>query len=433
MKVVHLLAWYFPDTLGGTEVYAAELAARQRAAGLDVLVAAPDDRSATSRCYRWDGTAVFRYPIADTARIDEWLERQRGDIVHVHSLSTGVGLPQIAAARRSGARVIFTAHLPSLGFICQRGTLLRWGTELCDGAVDPQLCAACTLQQRGMPRAMAPLFVTSAQPLARWSSAVPGRMATAIRMTSIIEENVVRQRRLLDGVDFFVGLNERALSIVRANGAPASKLVLNRLGVGIEPDSRPRSGNAGRPLRVGFIGRVHETKGIDILARALLAIPADVPIVVEVCGPRDPADETLGRMLADAAARDARLIVRGEIARAEVADALRRIDVLCCPSMWFENGPTVALEAQAVGTPVIGSDAGAMPEFITDGVNGRIVPAGRWEPLRDALQDVALNPSVVDEWRRALPKPRTMDDVAREYEELYARALRSKHQPVAAI
>jgi glycosyltransferase involved in cell wall biosynthesis len=274
-----------------------------------------------------------------------------------------------------------------------------------------------------MPRAIAQAFVTSAQPLAKWSNAVPGRAATAIRMTSIIEENADRQRRLLDDVDFVVGLNERALGIVRANGAPESKLVLNRLGVGIDPQRRESAGpRTGQPLRVGFIGRVHQTKGIDVLVRALLALPVDVALVVDVFGPRDPADERIGRLLQDATARDSRLIVHGEIGRDEVADALRRIDVLCCPSMWFENGPTVALEAHAVGTPVIGSNAGAMPEFIADGVNGRIVPAGRWEPLRDALHDVAVNPSLVEAWRRALPQPRTMDDVAREYQELYASA-----------
>jgi glycosyltransferase involved in cell wall biosynthesis len=195
--------------------------------------------------------------------------------------------------------------------------------------------------------------------------------------------------------------------------------------VGVEPRRHgfsPRPTN--NPLRVGFVGRVHETKGIGVLIRALAALPSDVPVVVEVFGPRDPSDEKLGRMLRDATARDPRLIVHEAVQRDEIVDVLRRIDVLCCPSLWFENGPTVALEAHAVGTPVIGSNAGAMPEFITDGVNGRIVPAGQWEALRDALHEAAANPSLIETWRQALPQPRTMDDVASDYVELYDRATR---------
>ena len=42
MKIVHLLGWYFPDSVGGTEVYVEGLCRRLRAAGHEVLIAAPD-------------------------------------------------------------------------------------------------------------------------------------------------------------------------------------------------------------------------------------------------------------------------------------------------------------------------------------------------------------------------------------------------------
>ena len=51
MKIVHLLGWYFPDSVGGTEVYVEGLCRRLRAAGHDVLIAAPDShRVARIRC-----------------------------------------------------------------------------------------------------------------------------------------------------------------------------------------------------------------------------------------------------------------------------------------------------------------------------------------------------------------------------------------------
>jgi glycosyltransferase involved in cell wall biosynthesis len=79
-------------------------------------------------------------------------------------------------------------------------------------------------------------------------------------------------------------------------------------------------------------------------------------------------------------------------------------------------------EAHAVGTPVVGTKIGAMPEVISDGVNGRLVAPGDWRMLAEVLRQVALSPgSTVDCWRKALPNARRMDEIAADYLALYAR------------
>jgi glycosyltransferase involved in cell wall biosynthesis len=139
--------------------------------------------------------------------------------------------------------------------------------------------------------------------------------------------------------------------------------------------------------------------------------------------------ERMERMLRTAAAGDSRIVVGDGEDRAGVEQMLRRIDVICCPSMSFENGPTIALEAQAMGTPVIGSRVGAMPEIITDRVNGRLVSPGDWQHLAQVLAEIADRPAIVDGWREALPRPRTMDDVAEDYLALYgAREAAAAHR-----
>jgi glycosyltransferase involved in cell wall biosynthesis len=105
-------------------------------------------------------------------------------------------------------------------------------------------------------------------------------------------------------------------------------------------------------------------------------------------------------------------------------DVLAGYDVLCCPSVCAEGGPTAAIEAHAVGTPVIGTRIGGLAELVTDGVNGRLVPPGDWRALASALADLARDPAgTVDRWRLALPRARTMDEIAADYEALYAEAL----------
>ena len=106
---------------------------------------------------------------------------------------------------------------------------------------------------------------------------------------------------------------------------------------------------------------------------------------------------------------------------ADVAGVLRSYDVLCCPSRCLEGGPTVGLEAMAVGVPVIAASVGGVAEVVQDGVNARLVPPGDVAALTAALVEVASDPgATICQWRMHLPAPRTMRDVAREYLDLYA-------------
>jgi glycosyltransferase involved in cell wall biosynthesis len=274
-----------PESVGGTEVYVAELARRQRALGMDVAVAAPDAAASEPRRLEWEGIPVFRYPTTSADRdFAEYVTALSSDIVHVHSLVTGLGLAQLAAARRVAGRMIFTAHLPALGFTCQRGTLLRWGQDVCDGLVDVSRCAACVLQQRGLPRALTGVMTLVGEAAGPVARLVPGRLGTGLRMPALIAGNINRQGQLFELIDAFVALNRRAMDIVLANGAPADKVVLNRLASSFPVSPKPGASQAPTrtPIRVGFIGRLHETKGIDVLLRAFAALDRDLPIALEI-------------------------------------------------------------------------------------------------------------------------------------------------------
>ena len=116
---------------------------------------------------------------------------------------------------------------------------------------------------------------------------------------------------------------------------------------------------------------------------------------------------------------------RGDGERHEAVPALlASYDVLCCVSTGFENGPTVAIESLAVGTPLVVSRVGNLPELVDDGRNGRLVAPGDARELAKVLTDLALEPGQIDRWRTQLPSARTMDDVAADYEAMYAALVR---------
>ena len=440
MKIVHLLGWYFPDSVGGTEVYVEGLCRRLRAAGQEVLVAAPDSRHAAPERYEHDRVPVFRYQIAGTPTRDEahhrvpvrgadrfyrFLADERPDILHVHSFTTGVGLPEIREAHRLGIRVIVTCHLPGFGYMCRTGELMQWGRAPCDGIVIPDKCASCNLTRLGLPQPAARIAGAVPVPLSAALARLPGRIGTALGMAASVHEYATMQRELFGLVEWFVVLNETGRRMLVSNGSAAEKIVLNRLGVSHVPIT-PKPGPEVLPtrtcVRFGYVGRLHATKGLVELARAVNSIPRDVPFQLDIRGPR--LDQPSRRFAADLEvmlAGDARVKFGPGVPGPDVPALLAGYDVLLCPSMWFENGPTIALEAMAVGTPIIASRVGNLAEIVADDVNGQLVDAGSIEAWARALTRAATHPAqTIDRWRRALTPPRTMDDIAADYLLLYA-------------
>ena len=65
----------------------------------------------------------------------------------------------------------------------------------------------------------------------------------------------------------------------------------------------------------------------------------------------------------------------GSLPRAEVLDALAGAEAAVLSSDW-ENFPHAAVEALAVGTPLVATAVGGVGEIVVDGVNGLLVPPG---------------------------------------------------------
>ena len=189
-------------------------------------------------------------------------------------------------------------------------------------------------------------------------------------------------------------------------------------------NSRPKPSPAERPTQspvtFGYLGRFATIKGVLDLARAVASLPRELAFRVKLRALMDDEGAELRKRFDAIVGNDARVGFAPAVPPERVPEVLASYDVLCVPSIWFENGPTVVSEAHAVGTPVIATRIGAMPELIDHGVNGALIEPGDWRALADVLADVVKRPEVtIDSWRRSIPEPRTMDEVADDYEALY--------------
>lgn len=436
MKIVHALGWYFPASTGGTEVYVRAVARHQREAGIDVRIVAPCAGAKRPDAYMQDDVPVFRYPIpADATRgevrgetivrgaehLHDWLGRERADIVHFHTLTTGLDLFEMRAAQRAGARVFFTSHTSALGYLCARGSLMRWGRSPCDGVTSPAMCSACMLQQRGVPRPTAWLLGSLPQPIARRCDALPHAIGTVAGMAAYIARRRAWQQAMFELVEKFFVLTAWGQRALIGRGAPPNKVVLNRLGVQQPGEHARVTARTAGPLRVGFLARLDPVKGLGTLLKALRSL-SEVNIRVDVRGIPSPAFPEVAAELQRATASDSRITFNGPVSHSEVPQVLAKWDVLVCPGLSLEGGPTVALEALAVGTPVVTSAFGGAAELLEDGVNTRLVTPGDWRALATVLRDLSSRPDLLAQWRENLPRPRTMTDVAAQYLDAYLAA-----------
>jgi glycosyltransferase involved in cell wall biosynthesis len=289
----------------------------------------------------------------------------------------------------------------------------------------PSKCAACSLTHVGLPPLASRLAGAIPPRLGEVLRVIPGKAGTVLGMSALVVEYQQMQRELFEIVERFVVLNDTAYRMLVADGSPADKLTINRLGVSQDhvarkpgPDARPTQ----KPVRFGFAGRLHPAKGLVQMVSAVLAIPREVDLRLDIRAPMlDAGARALAEQLRRMAGDDPRIHFEPAVSSGEILPLLAELDVLLSPSLWFENGPTIALEAMAVGTPVIASRVGNLAEIIVDGVTGRLVEAGDVAELSAALLQAATDPAgTIDKWRRVLPPVRTMDDIARDYLALYA-------------
>lgn len=158
-------------------------------------------------------------------------------------------------------------------------------------------------------------------------------------------------------------------------------------------DTIAATGLPGRYL-VGCFGRVRHQKGTDLFVRAMIELLPRYPDWTAVISGRVTPDN---KAFADqlkaeiaAAGLSSRIVFLGEVD--DIRPWYRRLTLYVAPSRNEGFGLT-PLEAMASSTASVASDAGAYAELIAEGVTGKVVPAGDYEGLRDAIAAYLADPA----------------------------------------
>jgi glycosyltransferase involved in cell wall biosynthesis len=176
-----------------------------------------------------------------------------------------------------------------------------------------------------------------------------------------------------------------------------------------------------------FVGRITPEKGLDLLLDALTRVPGDWHLSV--------VGDGIGMAQTRARVHDMGLAPRvtfhGWLNGDALVQAYRDAAVVVVPSRWPEPFGIVGIEAMAHGRPVVAFGVGGIPEWLTDGVGGFVVPPADVATMADRIVSVLANPAEA-EAMALRGRARVLRDFSEEAHldklvPLYERAVASGH------
>lgn len=210
--------------------------------------------------------------------------------------------------------------------------------------------------------------------------------------------------------------------LIREVGLRAERVLVIPNGV-VDPGP-PLARPVAPPCRLLFVGRLGERKGTPILLDALAKRElSDLDWTLTLAG--DGEVDAMRRRAEQLGITD-RCRFAGWLSTVEISALMRGAEILVLPSQQ-EGLPMAILEGMAHGLAIVSTDAGAIGDAVTDGVNGRLVPAGDQGALATALADL-ISDAPQRRACQAAARQRFLDDYeagtfAHRFADLYERVL----------
>ena len=420
MNVLYIAHYYPPFAVGGVEDHTRYLAREMKAAGHDVRVfhgvidQGFDDYHVLE--HEVDGIPCTAVSV-DLKTIDDWsgtwrqaeveriferyLDRHAFDVahaMHLTRLSTGM----VDVLRRRRIPRVLTLH--DYFMQCARGQRVRPDGGTCF-EIDESRCATC----------MAENIDYLDKRKAKWKRAlVYARSRGPARHLAKVVERRNDMQRAIEGFDLRLTASEFTRSTFREWGIRGEILVEHQ---GVDTSLAEGYVETEAPhLRFGFLGRIMETKGLEILIDAFQKLDVEAELVVHGVGEEAYLERLRSR------ANDPRIRFAGPFQQKDLAKVYATFDVQVVPSTWLECSPLVLQTASLFRKPAIVASIGGLVEMVRDGVDGLRFRVGDADDLAAKMRSLAVDPGIVARFRKEIVPARSTAEyaaaIARHYERL---------------
>ncbi|MFH1143636.1 MAG: glycosyltransferase family 4 protein [Candidatus Eisenbacteria bacterium] len=366
---------------GGAERYYLDLSHRLAGRGHEVIPFAMADARNEATPYSayfvhgvdyrrrmapWRGARAAQraiYSFETIRKINALARRARPEIAHLHNIYHQISPSLIIALDRLGIPMVQTLHDYKL--ICPGYLLMAHG----------RACECCTE--------------------GKYWNAVTNRCLLDSRSASLVgwmEWRLHEWLRTHARIARFLCPSRFLLEKIASRGIPRDKLVHFPYFLPLD-EYRP---SFERSDYFVYVGRLSREKGIATLLAALRERGAST-MTCRILG-EGPLEPELRQQAAAWGLRNVEF--SGYLQGEALHRAIREAAFTVVPSEWYENLPFSVIESFALGTPVVGSRIGGIPEMVKDEQTGLTFPHGDASALAQALAWMEEHPAEVIEMGR---------------------------------
>ncbi|WP_396612632.1 glycosyltransferase [Haloferax sp. S1W] len=222
--------------------------------------------------------------------------------------------------------------------------------------------------------------------------------------SELLQKNPWRYYDLFEAADVITSLSTDMDETLQEHGCAASKIERLPLPVDISSfDFSQSNYTQGEPIQLLSVCRLVEKKGLRYALDAVSRLHEEFDIQYEIAGDGPLRDE-LEKQMKQLGIEDV-VEFSGWKTSEEVAELMAGADIFIQPSVVSSAGdkegtPTVLLEAQARGLPVVSTYHAGIPEIVEDGSSGYLVPERNVDELTRVLESLLSDPSTWPQFGR---------------------------------
>ena len=384
IRYLHLSDNFYPVVTGGTEIFIQQLineqinlknkyevlwACHQSLDGdIDKLKNLENYKKILQPVKLENRLERFSFKSKSIPGFESLLKSFNPDVVHIHSLGSRTTLNHIKAIKNFKSKIIFTIHTPPCSCM---GNLLNASHKICDGDLKDSRCTFFRLRSIGIPYIFSKLIsLQNGWPLLPNHKNIFSRVFTARQLTSSMHNSWTK---LMNEVDLIHVLSKWQEEMLIRQKVDLKKIKLIRTAGPKKLSLKTKINKNEDILKLVFWGRCNPQKGIHILVEAILKLPDNIKIKLDLYGPYW-GKSSYSKKLIRSIRNDKRFKLCGKLPQIELLNKLQFYDLAVIPSIWLETGPLSVLEAFAAGIPVAGSNLGGIKELLENQPNCFLLP-----------------------------------------------------------
>lgn len=280
-------------------------------------------------------------------KFNRLLDDFKPEVVHLNNIHTHLSPIIAELAHNRGIKVVWTLHDYKL--LCPRYDCLRNGNDICELCFNGDKSSCKTYKcMKG---------------------------STLASLIGYKEATTWNRRRLEACTDVFICPSKFMAQKMIQGGFTSKKLIPLCNFIDID---KCKKDTYEKENYYCYVGRLSHEKGVKTLIKAAQKLPYKLVIIGGGPLSDELKDETT----------NANIEFIGYKQWDEIKEIVSKARFSVIPSEWYENNPLSIIEAQCLGTPVLGANIGGIPELIDNGITGMIFTSRNVEELTQKIEDM---------------------------------------------